>query len=221
MTIPSPIDTDRRRLLAWCGLLACGGVIPARDALAISPPGGRPEAAHDDSIEALFADGYRRSEMVCDMPKVSLTRQDGSVAWFPEEVDDGWALMVSFFSTSCTKSCRLNSRILSELQNRLGSEMERVRFLSISTDPANDSPKRLQEYAEGLKAHRHWQFYTGSPEATAALQKAFRVDAPHRAGHVPVTFLRGAPCYKWVRLDGFVRPALLEREFRGLAKLSV
>jgi len=221
MTINTQVDENRRRLLAWYGLIACGAGFAVKHALAADPAGDRRHAPAEDTLELALRGGFRRSEVACNVPKVNLVRQDGSLACFPEELDDGWALVVTFFRTSCSTTCRLNNRILGEVQNRLGKEMERARFLSISTDPANDTPERLREYAEKIGAQHQWQFYTGSPEACAALQTAFKVDHADNATHAPVTFLRGAPCYKWVRLDGFVHPEALLREFRSLARLTV
>lgn len=220
MTINNHVDENRRRLLAWSGLIACTAGLGIRNAVAGETPGARLPGVRDDALESALSGGFRRSEMVCKVPKLSLVRQDGSTARFPEELDDGWALIVSFFRTSCSTTCRLNGRILSEVQNRLGSEMARVRFLSISVDPGNDTPERLREYAEQVGAHPQWQFYTGSPDACAALQSAFSVGHPERHDHAPVTFLRGAPCYKWVRLDGFAGPDALLHEFRNLARLT-
>lgn len=221
MTIDTRVDEYRRRHLALYGLIACGAGFAVKHALAADSAGDRSHVPAEDTLESALHGGFRRSEVACDVPKVNLIRQDGSLACFPEELDDGWSLVVTFFRTYCSSSCRLNSRILAEVQNRLGTEVERARFLSISTDPVSDTPERLREYAAKIGAQDQWQFYTGSPEACAALRTAFNVDHADKAAHTPVTFLRGAPCYKWVRLDGFAHPEALLREFQSLAKLAV
>jgi protein SCO1/2 len=169
-------------------------------------------------LAAPAAAWLKRSEIECKVPKLELIRQDGSLASFPEEMDDGWPIILSFFSTSCT-SCRGSSQILSEMQTRLGPDMAKVRFLSISLDPRNDSPERIARYAKQFDAHDHWQFYTGSGSSVAMVKTAFDACPCVERSHMPVFFMRGAPCSKWVRLEGYADAEALMREYANLKKV--
>jgi protein SCO1/2 len=60
----------------------------------------------------------------------------------------------------------LSSR-LSEVQIALGSEPN-VRLVSISVDPAKDTPEVLKAYAERFKAGSNWLFCTGDGTVTLA-----------------------------------------------------
>jgi protein SCO1 len=89
-----------------------------------------------------------------------------------------------------------------------------VQMISVSIDPAQDTPARLAEYAGRFSAGPQWRFETGSQEAIDAIQRAFNVYRPDKMSHTPVTFVRPLGSRQWVRLDGFASPELLLREAR-------
>ena len=92
-------------------------------------------------------------------------------------------------------------------------------MVSNSMDPEQDTPARLSAYAAGRGAGPQWQFLTGSPAASIAVQRAFGVYRGDKVNHEAVTFLRAGPGKPWMRLDGFATPAELTRKVReALAK---
>lgn len=92
--------------------------------------------------------------------------------------------VVNFFFTSCTGVCPLvNARMALvrdslKARNLLGRD---VRLISISVDPARDTPPVLREYAEafGGSPPGEWAFLTGSPpdRVRRLIQTGFRVTA--------------------------------------------
>ena len=83
----------------------------------------------------------------------------------------GHAYVASFFFTSCPSICPALMRAVARLQDRYKAEMvEGVRLVSISVDPAHDTPARLQAYAAGIGADpKRWTLLTGSPEQIRAV----------------------------------------------------
>ncbi len=124
----------------------------------------------------------------------------------------------NFVYTSCTAVCPLLSQTFAEFQNRLGAEAGKLRMVSISIDPEQDTPERLAEYARRYKAGPQWTHYTGTLGASVMLQKAFQAYFGDKMHHRPVTFIRAAPGQPWVRLDGFVTPDDLDKEYRQLVR---
>ena len=59
---------------------------------------------------------------------------------------------------------------MSDLQKPLGNNAD-LRFVSISTDPENDTPQVLSEYAQRFKAGDDWWFLTGSKDAVYKLAR--------------------------------------------------
>jgi protein SCO1/2 len=148
------------------------------------------------------------------IPDVKLVREDGRPVLLSQELNDGRPIVMNFIYTTCTTVCPLTSQTFSELQSKLGARRDAVHLVSISVDPEQDTPARLREYSKKFGAGPEWQFYTGTPAASIATQKAFNVFRGDKMNHAPVTLLRSAPGKPWVRLDGFATPDQLLRELR-------
>lgn len=150
------------------------------------------------------------------VPRVALVRDDGVTIQLPDELDDGRPVVLDFVFTSCTTICPVLSATFARLQERLGADGGRFHLVSISIDPEQDTPERLQAYARRFHAGPQWRHYTGTAEASAAVQRAFGAWRGDKMDHTPVTFLRAAPGRRWIRVDGFASADELARELRGL-----
>jgi len=96
------------------------------------------------------------------LPAFTLTNQSGQVV----RADDlrGRAAVVNFIFTTCVDVCPLVTAQLVRIQTRLVSDGlgARVRFVSITVDPAIDTPPALQRYATAYGANlASWDFLTG------------------------------------------------------------
>jgi protein SCO1 len=150
------------------------------------------------------------------VPGVRLIRDDGAAVMLPAEMNDGRAVVLNFIFTSCGSTCPLMSAMLSQFQQQLGPDISNVHLMSISVDPEEDTPARLREYARKFHAGPHWQHYTGTVDASLAVQKAFNVWRGDKMSHAPVTFIRIAPDQPWLRVEGFVLPSELLQDYRNL-----
>lgn len=150
------------------------------------------------------------------VPAVTLVRDDGKSISLPAEMNDGRPVMLNFIFTSCGSICPLMSQVFAQVQRKLGPESEKIHLMSISTDPEQDTPARLIEYAQKFHAGPEWQHYTGTLDASLAAQRAFNVYRGDKMSHTPVTLLRAAPGQPWRRIDGFVTPDELIHEYRQL-----
>jgi len=146
------------------------------------------------------------------VPAVTLVRADGARVQLARELDDGRPVFLDFVYTTCSAICPVLSQAFAELQSRLGADAARVRLVSVSIDPEEDTPARLADYARRFSAGPQWEFFTGSVEASIAVQRAFGTYRGDKMSHAPVTFFRAAPGDPWVRLDGFASPDVLLSE---------
>lgn len=95
----------------------------------------------------------------------------------------GKVVVLNFIFANCTDFCPVHSQKIAELQEAVNASPmgERVEFVSITTDPASDTPDVLSGYAElhGLDPS-NWRFLTVGPDmeedATRALASAYGVD---------------------------------------------
>ncbi|HET9699978.1 MAG TPA: SCO family protein [Burkholderiales bacterium] len=179
------------------------------------------EPAHDHSQHQHAPaplSGYQRGQEKLSLPQVTLVREDGRRVEFPKDMDDGRPVVLNFIYTTCTAICPMLSQTFAEFQKKLGPDAAKVRMVSVSIDPEQDTPKRLAEYAKRYGAGPQWTHYTGTLEASIKVQKAFRAYFGDKMNHKPVVFMRAAPGKPWVRLDGFTTPDDLVNEYRMLAK---
>jgi protein SCO1/2 len=136
-----------------------------------------------------------------NIPDVAVIRQDGKKISFIKELDDGSPML---------------SHVFSKVQDKLAKNGQKFHFVSISIDPENDTPAKLVEYAHKFEAGSHWDFYTGTIETSIAIQKAFNVYRGDKMNHSAVILMRAAPGKSWLRLDGFVSPDDVIREYANL-----
>lgn len=160
--------------------------------------------------------GVSRARVVYETPQVSLVRADGERVSLPRELDDGRPVLLNFIFTTCSSVCPLASQTFAEFRDRLGTQVSGVHLMSISIDPEQDTPARLREYSRKYHAGPEWQYYTGTLDASIAVQRAFDVYRGDKMSHTPVTLMRAAPGRPWLRIEGFVTPDDLVREYRSL-----
>ena len=68
--------------------------------------------------------------------------------------------VADFFFASCPGACPMVSAKVSALHQEFAGE-DRLRFVSITTDPGHDTPAVLREYATRFKSNARWIFLTG------------------------------------------------------------
>jgi protein SCO1/2 len=173
------------------------------------------EGHHQHAVQAANIDRELASSSAQYVaPHVSLVRHDGKRVDFASELDDGRPVFLNFIYTTCTAICPPMSQTFATLQRKLGVDRNKVHMISVSIDPEQDTPARLAEYAAQFGAGPQWQFYTGSVEASIAVQKAFGAWHGDKMSHTPLTLVRLTPESAWVRYDGFVTAERLAQDFR-------
>ncbi len=111
-------------------------------------------------------------------PRFQLTDQLGRSVSSDELA--GKVVLVDFIYTSCTDICPLLSDQMREVQERLrGANLlgERAQLLSITVDPARDTPEVLQAYAQRFRADpAAWRFVTGTEsEVMPVIEQGFHL----------------------------------------------
>lgn len=115
-------------------------------------------------------------------PDFSLVDQNGE----PFERSDlrGQVWVGSFIFTHCASVCPVISARMAELRDELRAEGllgASVRLVSITVDPARDTPDVLRRYADrfGGSPPEAWAFLTGEPPSAVRrlVQEGFRVTA--------------------------------------------
>ncbi len=211
MTFPRPSRGPAVRASVCAGLLLALGT-------GVSAAAGEPADPHAQHMHPMPPKAaFVRSTATYKLPAVTVVRADGAKVPFQKDIDDGKPVILNFIYTTCTAICPVMTQTFAEVQNRLGPDRDKLRMVSVSIDPEQDTPARMREYAKRYSAGSQWQFYTGTVEASVAVQKAFDAYRGDKMNHLPVTFVRLAPGKPWVRLDGFATPDDIVKEYRSLA----
>lgn len=161
---------------------------------------------------------FVRSVADYNIPDVTMTGKDGKKVSFLKEIDDGRPVLLNFIFVSCSSICPMLSHVFSTVQTKLGDNKQKVHLVSISIDPENDTPAKLAEYGKKFHAGPSWDYYTGSLDASIALQKAFQYFRGDKMNHSSVVFMRAAPGKSWVRLDGFATSDAILKELHELSE---
>lgn len=86
----------------------------------------------------------------------------------------GKVVVLHFIYTNCPDVCPLHAERIAEIQQMINPTPMRdlVRFVTITTDPKNDTPEVMRKYgpARGLDPV-NWMFLTSGPEKLAATRK--------------------------------------------------
>ncbi|HEY0428485.1 MAG TPA: SCO family protein [Pyrinomonadaceae bacterium] len=117
-----------------------------------------------------------------EIPDFALTNQDGKR--FSLKNYRGKALAITFIYTKCPLPdyCILMSKNFSDLANQLNENAElkdKIRLLSISFDPKNDTPEKLKQYGLGYLGKDSkagftvWQLATGSDKEVQSIADFF------------------------------------------------
>jgi protein SCO1 len=110
----------------------------------------------------------------------------------------GKVLLVSFIFTTCNGTCPATTHRMSQVQEELKTrgltKDEQVRLLSITLDPARDTPEVLRGYMRLYDVDpKNWTFLTGAPNRVAKIITAWGMWAKPTANgqldHPSRTFL--------------------------------
>lgn len=155
-------------------------------------------------------------------PDFSLVDQDGR----PRTLSEwrGRPVLLDFVYTQCSGPCSLVTGLHVDVQRALPpAARDAVRFVSVSLDPANDTPIALGRYAKARGADLSgWSFLTGPPDRIEALLSQYGVGSIRRGNgqveHNVVAFLidpagRIAKRYLGLKQD----PAAIARDLAALA----
>jgi protein SCO1/2 len=144
-----------------------------------------------------------------EVPDVELVDQDGKTVRVRALLHSGKPVVVSFIFTTCTTICPMLSTIVSRVQEKLGDRVgQEVSLVSISVDPARDTPARLKAYAARHHAKPGWTWLTGGRGTVEQVLRGMGAYTPSFTDHPPM-ILVGDGEGGWTRLNGFPSQAAI------------
>lgn len=175
-------------------------------------------AEHAVAQPAAGVDSYKRVSKAYMAPDVVLTDYNDKSVNLRALLASNDPVMMNFVFTTCSTICPVTTKVMSDVPALLGREGAKLRMISISIDPENDTPLQLKAYARSFGAGDRWTFLTGGTADVKAVQLAFDNYRGDKMNHEPVTLIRQAAGKPWIRIDGFATPNELVREYRAALK---
>ena len=144
------------------------------------------------------------------IPDVELLDQDGRKVRFYTDLVKGKTVAINFIFTTCTTVCPPLGATFARVQRELGERTGRdVHFISVSVDPAVDTPERLKAWGAKFKAGPGWTFVTGPKPAVDELLRALAASTARPQDHSPTVLIGNDARGQWTRTYGLARPSQL------------
>lgn len=144
------------------------------------------------------------------IPDVTLRDQEGRPVRFYSDLIQGRVVAVNFVFTSCTAICPPMGGIFGKVRQQLGSRAGKdVHLISVSVDPATDTPARLKEWGARFGAGPGWTLVTGPRDDVERVLKAFGAYNADIDDHTPQVILGDDARGEWTRAYGLAPPAKL------------
>lgn len=150
--------------------LALGAILLSAAALAHQEQSGSREVSASLTPFSLIRDDEGRAQRYfTDTPLVD---QNGRTRRLYSDVLRNRVVLLSLIHTQCKEACPQLVDRLKEVRHALGSQVDNVYFITLTSDPKNDTPQVLKAYAREHGVDKHnWIFLTGD-EAQLALVRS-------------------------------------------------
>jgi cytochrome oxidase Cu insertion factor (SCO1/SenC/PrrC family) len=140
----------------------------------------------------------------------TLTDQDGRRLRFYSDLVRGKVVVIHPFFTSCTGSCVVTADTMTRLQKRLGDRLGKdVVFLSLTVDPATDTPEQVAAYARRVGAKEGWHLLTGSKAELEQVERRLGQWVEQRESHATTIIVGNEASGLWLKHND-------PRDFNGL-----
>jgi cytochrome oxidase Cu insertion factor (SCO1/SenC/PrrC family) len=145
------------------------------------------------------------------IPDVRVYNQDGKPRNFYSDIIKGNTVAINFIFTTCTTICPQLTATFRRVQQNLPKSALRVQLISISVDPATDTPERLHEFAAKFKAGPGWTFVTGGKSEIDSLLQALGAGVGAKNDHTSIILIGNDITGNWTRTSGLSSPAAIEK----------
>lgn len=157
--------------------------------------------------------GQNQTKALSDklIPNVELTDQHGHTVHFYTDLVKGKVVAINTVFTTCTTICPLMGARFAKISRLLqNTDPSRVRLISISIDPLNDTPEKLDAWSHKFgDVGPDWTLLTGKKDDVDSLLKALEIFTADKQEHTPVVLIGVGGSTDWARASALSSPAQL------------
>lgn len=144
------------------------------------------------------------------LPDIAVTDQAGRRAGFVSRYGPAGPLIVSFLYTDCVEACAMTQAVLGVVDQDLGrAGAPAARIVTITVDPARDTPRVLAERARELEASPRWDWLAAGIADTPVLLAAFGLTPGPIEAHESVYLVGDLQSGDFTRVEGVPEPEAL------------
>jgi len=203
----NPFGTARSLVLFGMMFLGPGGVIAAQSQ-PLSNEGAEIRTASDPHAHhraMMMASPARKPDSTTvRLSDDALIDQTGTKRRLATDVVGDRIVVVDFVYTSCTTVCPVLSAVFAQVQSRLGERLGReVALVSITVDPARDTPARLAAYAARHRAGEGWTWLTGDKPVVDRVLQDLGAYTTNFEDHPSMVLIGDGRTGTWTRYFGF------------------
>jgi protein SCO1/2 len=143
------------------------------------------------------------------IPDVRVQDQNGKSLKFYTDLVKGKVVAINFIFTTCTTICPPLTATFRRVQQQLAEQNSQAQLISVSVDPAIDTPERLRDFAAKFKAEPGWAFVTGNTSDINSLLQQLGVAVTNKNDHTPMILIGNDEAGYWTRAYGLSSPTSL------------
>lgn len=148
------------------------------------------------------------------MPNVVLQTHEGQRVRFYDDLIKGKAALINFMFTSCTSQCPLATANLLKVEEGLGERLGRdIVMISVTVDPATDTPSVLKRYAGRYGTKPGWYFVTGTKKDVDLIRRRLGVldDGVDKSQHTGMLVYGNDATGQWAATPVMAEPKTIVR----------
>ena len=153
------------------------------------------------------------------LPNVVVQTQDGARVRFYEDLIKDKVVLINFMFTSCTNQCPRTTANLVKVAEQLGDRLGRdVRMISVTLDPATDTPAVLRNYSHRYGTKPGWYFVTGRQKDIDAIRTrlGMRDDTTDLMQHTGMLVYGNDATGQWAATPALAQPRAIVRSVMPL-----
>lgn len=143
------------------------------------------------------------------IPDIAIRDQNGKSLNFYTDLVKGKVVAINFVFTTCTTICPPLTATFRRVQQQLAEQNSPVQLISVSVDPAIDTPERLRDFAAKFKVEPGWAFVTGTTSDINSLLQQLGVAVSNKNDHTPMILIGNDETGYWTRAYGLSSPTSL------------
>jgi protein SCO1/2 len=149
-----------------------------------------------------------------NFPNVVLQTQEGTRVRFYDDLIKGKVVLINFMFTSCTSQCPLTTANLVKVEEALGERLGRdLLMISVTVDPATDTPGVLKRYARRYDTKPGWYFVTGRQKDVDLIRRRLGVldDGVDKTQHTGILVYGNEATGQWAATPVMAQPRAIVR----------